>query len=130
MASTSNDKAPALSEKSTPPQPLSEPKRRFFGREPKARAVDGKGVGLGGGSAAIAVVDDVTQQQAEADATPDVPKPVALLALFRYSSRSERILMIAGLVASGASERRPPPMSRTSTTNAPAFPILASFAFS
>jgi hypothetical protein len=128
--SASLDKAPepTSDEKSTPPGPAPRaepPKRRFFGggggggrsSSPKARAVDGKGVGLGGGPAAIALVDDVAEQQQAAvdptdDAGAEVLKPVGLLALFRYSSRSERFLMVAGLVASGSSRPTWPWLAR------------------
>lgn len=124
MSRASDEKTPGgLSEKTTPPAPN---KKGFFGR--KTRAVDTKGAVTGGGGAAIAMVDDVAEQNAEVaraqdgkpveDGPPTV-KPVALLALFRYSTKGERLLMIAGLVASCACcslarplARSPPPFPR------------------
>lgn len=113
MSRPSQEKAAPLGEKATPSSsgftPPAPTKKGFFGR--KTRTADPKGAVTGGGAAAIAMMDDMAEQNAEVAAAedgklrdvPDAPKAVGMLEMFRYSTRGEAILMLFGLVAAGAS---------------------------
>lgn len=112
MSRPSQEKTAPLDEKATPSTsgftPPAPTKKGFFGR--KTRTADPKGAVTGGGAAAIAMMDDMAEQNAEVAAAedgklrdvPDAPKAVGMLEMFRYSTRGEAILMLFGLVAAGA----------------------------